>query len=208
MYILTFYLTFLLHLIAIHSDILSGIYSDIISGILSGIYSDILSGIYADILSAIYAGIYLSSILTFFLASILASYRAFYLTVSLTWAGWGPTVPTEIRNSQFISEEEEKKPSTGSGTKNVQPNPYPEPTGRSIRPIHTPSPDQNAGDPDRSIHPDHRGPIHSRILTQPFLLFLPPRCDISSLQPISTPLNRWNHKRKTRSTNQENCIRY
>ena len=116
---------------------------------------------------------FLAYMLTFFLASILASYRAFYLTVSLTWAGWGPTVPTEIQNSQFISEEEEKKPSTGrSGTKNVQPDPYPEPTGRSIPPSHTPNPDQNAGDPDRSIHPDHRGPIHSQILTQPFLIIV------------------------------------
>ena len=34
------------------------------------------------------------------------------------------------------------------------------------RPIHTPDPYQNAGDPDRSIRLDHRGPIHTRILTQ------------------------------------------
>ena len=34
------------------------------------------------------------------------------------------------------------------------------------RPIHTPDPYQNPSDPDRSIRLDHRGPIHSRILTQ------------------------------------------
>ena len=37
------------------------------------------------------------------------------------------------------------------------------------RPIHTPDPYQNAGDPDRSIRLDHRGPIHTRILTQPHM---------------------------------------
>ena len=34
------------------------------------------------------------------------------------------------------------------------------------RPIHTPDPYQNPSDPDRSIRLDHRGPIHTRILTQ------------------------------------------
>ena len=43
------------------------------------------------------------------------------------------------------------------------PDPYPEPTGRSIPPIHTKT---QAGDPDRSIRLDHHGPIHTRILTQ------------------------------------------
>ena len=46
-------------------------------------------------------------------------------------------------------------------------------TGRSVpwthRPIHTPDPYQNEGDPDRSILPDHRGPIHTRILTEPHI---------------------------------------
>ena len=37
------------------------------------------------------------------------------------------------------------------------------------RPIHTPDPYQNAGDPDRSIRLDHHGPIHARILTQPHM---------------------------------------
>ena len=37
------------------------------------------------------------------------------------------------------------------------------------RTIHTPDPYQNAGDPDRSIRLDHRGPIHTRILTQPHI---------------------------------------
>ena len=40
------------------------------------------------------------------------------------------------------------------------------------RTIHTPDPYQNAGDPDRSIRLDHRGPIHTRILTQPHMFVL------------------------------------
>ena len=53
-------------------------------------------------------------------------------------------------------------------SQNVQADPYPEPTGLSIPPIHT-YPYQNEGDPDRSILPDHRGPIHTRILTEPHI---------------------------------------
>ena len=56
-----------------------------------------------------------------------------------------------------------------AASQNIQPNPYPEPQGRSIPPIHTPDPYQNTGDPDRSIRLDHRGPIHTRILTHPHI---------------------------------------
>ena len=45
------------------------------------------------------------------------------------------------------------------------------------RPIHTPDPYQNAGDPDRSIRLDHRGPIHTRILTQPHIYIYMPLMD-------------------------------
>ena len=42
---------------------------------------------------------------------------------------------------------------------------------RTLNPQAYPYPDpyQNQGDPDRSILPDHRGPIHTRILTQPHI---------------------------------------
>ena len=39
------------------------------------------------------------------------------------------------------------------------------------RPIHTPDRYQKAGDPDRSIRLDHRGPIHTRILKQPQYIY-------------------------------------
>ena len=58
-----------------------------------------------------------------------------------------------------------------AASQNVKPRSIP----WTHRPIHTPDPYQNAGDPDRSIRLDHRGPIHTRILTQPqiFLSALP-----------------------------------
>ena len=49
-----------------------------------------------------------------------------------------------------------------AASQNVKPRSIP----WTHRPIHTPDPYQNAGDPDRSIRLDHRGPIHTRILTQ------------------------------------------
>ena len=49
-----------------------------------------------------------------------------------------------------------------AASQNVKPRSIP----WTHRPIHTPDPYQNAGDPDRSIRLDHCGPIHTRILTQ------------------------------------------
>ena len=39
---------------------------------------------------------------------------------------------------------------------------------KNRRPIHTPDPYQNAGDPDRSVRPDHQGipRVHNPILMQ------------------------------------------
>ena len=67
-------------------------------------------------------------------------------------------------------------------SQNVQADPYPEPTGLSIPPIHTKTKVIHT-DPyfritaGRSrpefwrnlIFPDHRGPIHTRILTEPHI---------------------------------------
>ena len=54
----------------------------------------------------------------------------------------------------------------------VSQNIKPRSTPWTHRPIHTPDPYQNAGDPDRSIRLDHRGPIHTRILTQPHIYII------------------------------------
>ena len=93
------------------------------------------------------------------------------------------------------------------------------------RTIHTPDPYQNAGDPDRSIRLDHRGPIHTRILTQPHiyiyiyhrfinqLIYLPYIADISTsywtiiifpafprrIRPTSLRQDTWPSRR-------ENCL--
>ena len=52
-----------------------------------------------------------------------------------------------------------------TASQNVKPRSIP----WTHRPIHTPDPYQNAGDPDRSIRLDHRRPIHTQILTQPHI---------------------------------------
>ena len=52
-----------------------------------------------------------------------------------------------------------------AASQNVKPRSIP----WTHRPIHTPDPYQNAGDPDRSIRLDHRGPIHTIILTRPHI---------------------------------------
>ena len=40
------------------------------------------------------------------------------------------------------------------------------------RPIHTPDPYQNAGNPDKSKHLDHRGQIHIRNFMQPHIYYI------------------------------------
>ena len=54
-----------------------------------------------------------------------------------------------------------------AASQNVKPRSIP----WTHRPINTPDPYQTTGDPDRSIRLDHRGPIHTRILTQPLYIY-------------------------------------
>ena len=62
------------------------------------------------------------------------------------------------------------------------------------RPIHTRDPYQNAGDPDRSIRLDHRGPIHDRILTQPHICIICMYIDTDIPTYIHTNIHTYIHK--------------
>ena len=82
---------------------------------------------------------------------------------SLGWWFW--RLPSRIEWGRKRTSAFRKRDMAAS--QNVKPRSIPQ----THRPIHTPDPCQNAGDPDRSIRLDHRGPIHTRILTQPHMAY-------------------------------------